>query len=122
MARTTAVLEISAALASASPLALSAALSQALMALGLEIEHSSRLELAATAAGGLLWPVTMQVVISWGPAPQGASRQQLALELQSREAMATGAPRTHQALQLLIEGLQQQLPQLEVAPAPEVAR
>ena len=65
MARTTAVLEVSSALASASPLALRAALSQALMALGLEIEHSSRLVLAATAAAGPLWPVTLQVVISW---------------------------------------------------------
>lgn len=113
MARTTAVLEIPAAQASTSPLAVSATLMQALLALGLEIEHSSRLQLAATATAGPHWPVTLQVVISWSAPPPGIS-QQLALELQSREPMATGAPRTQQALQMLLEGMVKQLPELRV--------
>lgn len=117
MARTTAVLEIPAAQESVSPLAVSTALTQALLALGLEIVHSSRLELAATATAGPHWPVTLRLVISWSEAPAGGS-QQLAMELQSREPMATGAPRTQRALQLLLEGLMQQLPELQVLPSP----
>ena len=115
MARTTAVLEIPAALAASRPLALSAALAQALMALGWEVEHSSRLQLAATAAPGPQWPIRLQLVISWGPPPPGAWRQQLALELQSREPMASGAPLTQQGLTLLLAGLKEQLPELELA-------
>lgn len=93
---------------------LSAMVAQALLALDLELVHTTRLEVVAAASSGGRWPGSLRLLISWRQPPAAAAAVELQLELLSRESMVTGAPASRAALQQLVAGLIEQLPGLQV--------
>jgi len=97
---------------------LSAVVAQALLALDLELVHTTRLQVAAAASSGGRWPGSLRLLISWRQPAAAAAAVELQLELLSRESMVTGAPVSRAALSQLVAGLMQELPGLQaVGPA-----
>lgn len=118
MARCTAHLSLQDASAKVDPQLISETISQALTALGLELQQVTRLQVVATCIPGGAWPIAFQVLLSWCTPLPACDAVDISLELQSREPMATGAPITGSALQQLLLGLTQQLPKLEITSRP----
>ena len=97
---------------------LSAVVAGALLALDLELVHTTRLQVAAAAGSGGRWPASLRLLISWRQPAAAAAAVELQLELLSSESRVTGAPVSRDALAQLVAGLMQQLPGLQaVAPA-----
>lgn len=113
MARYTAAIAIPAQLAHQAPAGISGALSQALLAMGLEVEQASRLQVVATTGIAPLG-VAVRLVISWSQPLQPTEPVLASLELLSRESMATGAPVSRAAMEQLLAGLTQRLPHAQV--------
>lgn len=89
---------------------LSMAVAEALLGQGLDLVHTTRLQVVAAATAGSTWPISLRLVISWRQ-PQAAGQPlELAVELLSRESMVTGAPASRLALEQLLGGLERQLP------------
>ena len=114
MARYTANLRLPVDACHAGPHGVSAALSQALLASGLDLEQATRLQVAASASPGDPWPLSFRLVISWTAALPSAQASDLSLEVLSREPMATGGPSTRAAFEQVLAALQQHLPGLHV--------
>jgi hypothetical protein len=113
MARYTAAIAIPAQLEQQAAGGISGALSQALLAMGLEVEQISRLQVAATTGSAPLG-VALRLVISWSQ-PLSPDEPVLAtLELLSRETMATGAPLSRAAMEQLLQGLAERIPHQQV--------
>ena len=113
MARYTAAIAIPAQLTHQAPGGISGALSQALLAMGLEVEQASRLQVVATTGTAPLG-VAVRLVISWSQPLQPTEPVLASLELLSRESMATGAPVSRAAMAQLLAGLTQRLPHAQV--------
>lgn len=114
MARYTATLRLPVDACLAGSHGVSAAVSQALMASGLDLEQATRLQLAASATAGGPWPLGFRLVISWTAAMASAQAIELGVEILSREPMATGGPSTRAALDQVLTALEQHLPGLHV--------
>lgn len=113
MARYTAAIAIPAQLDVQAPGGISGALSQALLAMGLEVEQISRLQVAATTGTAPLG-VAVRLVISWTQPLHPEEPVLASLELLSRETMATGAPLSRAAMELLLAGLAERIPHQQV--------
>ncbi len=113
MARYTAAIAIPAQLAGEAPGGISGALTQALLAMGLEVEQAGRLQVGATTGTAKLG-VKVRLVISWSPPNQHGEPVLASLELLSREPMASGAPLSRSAIQLILGGLAECIPHLQV--------
>ena len=114
MARYTATLRLPVDGCQPGPHGVSGAVSQALMASGLDLEQSTRLQVAASATAGAPWPLGFRLLISWMAAQSSEQAVALGLELLSREPMATGGPLTRAAFDQVLRALQQHLPGLHV--------
>jgi len=113
MARYTAAMAIPAQLDAQAPGGISGALSQALLAMGLEVEQISRLQVAATTGTAPLG-AAVRLVISWSQPLRADEAVLASLELLSRETMATGAPLSRAAMELLLAGLAERIPHQKV--------
>jgi len=114
MARYTATLRLPVDAGQAGPHGVSAALSQALVNIGLELEQATHLQVAAAATAGYPWPLGFRLLISWMAALPSAQAIELGVEILSREPMAMGGPSTRAAFDQVLRALQQQLSGLEV--------
>lgn len=113
MARYSAAIAIPAQLTHQASGGISGALSQVLLAMGLEVEQASRLQVVATTGTAPLG-VAVRLVISWSQPLQPTEPVLASLELLSRESMATGAPVSRAAMEQLLAGLTQRLPHAQV--------
>lgn len=113
MARYTAAIAIPTQLADEAPGGISGALSQALLAMGLEVEQAGRLEVGATNGTAQLG-VNVRLVISWTQPIQPHEPVLASLELLSRESMATGAPLSRSAMERILNGVTERIPHLQV--------
>lgn len=109
MARYTAAIAIPAQLEQQAAGGISGALSLALLAMGLEVEQISRLQVAATTGTAPLG-VALRLVISWSQPLRPEEPVLATLELLSRETMATGAPLSRAAMEQLLQGLAERIP------------
>lgn len=116
MARLTAFITLPSAAVDAADLELSSRLSQALLALGLEVQQANRMEIAALASQPP-WECPLRLVISWNTRQPSTEGVTAAIELLSRESMSIGAPASRAALRRLLTGLAAQIPQLQVRSA-----
>ena len=113
MARYTAGIAIPAQLAQEAPGGMSGALSQALLAIGMEVEQAGRLELGATTGTAPLG-VNVRLVITWNQPLNPAEPVSASLELLSREPMASGGPLSRSAMEKILSGLAERIPHLQV--------
>jgi len=113
MARYTAAITIPAQLAHEAPGGISGAVSQALLAMGLEVEQATRLQVAATTGAAPLG-VAVRLVISWAQPLQPTEPVLASLELLSRESMACGAPLSRTAMEQLLSALTEQMSHQQV--------
>ena len=112
MARYTLSLALPAGYAKATAADLSSALGQALLELGAEVVKSSRWQLVADDVTNAEEPIRM--IFCWSQPTNAEQAVQVGVELISRELMGSGAPRTQGAIDRLLKGLSEHVPELRV--------